>query len=146
MSEFWDWAVTTYAKPGVAEASLDLQDKYGQSVPLLLWAAWAGVLDPVVTDEAVTAAWAWLAVIEPLRGVRRRLKTEISAGDETDRLDLRIAVKTLELEAEKALMGRLEALVVHGDPTAGRQAVAKVVAAWRNDCPPEALDVWFALL
>jgi uncharacterized protein (TIGR02444 family) len=38
---FWTWALEAYARPAVPEACLDLQDNYSQSVPLLLWAAWA---------------------------------------------------------------------------------------------------------
>jgi hypothetical protein len=116
-------------------------------VPLLLWAAWAGEADAVVTEAAVSAARAWLAIIEPLRAARRRLKTEVSPGDETDRLDLRIAVKALELEAERALMTRLAALIVTPQAAAMRpQTVAAVAAAWGGGCPPEALEAWLALL
>lgn len=144
-SDFWDWAVAAYAKPGVAEASLSLQDEYGQCVPLLLWAAWAG--EPACAPEAALLARAWLPVIEPLRGVRRRLKTEVSTGDESDRLALRSDVKAIELRAEKALMTRLAALIPASDAVEKRRdGVFAVVQAWGGDCPAEALDAWLALL
>ena len=38
----WDFAVRLYAEPGVGEACLALQDRFGVDVPLLLWAAWLG--------------------------------------------------------------------------------------------------------
>ena len=37
----WDWANRAYAAPRVQRLCLDLQDRYGQSVCLLLW-AWRG--------------------------------------------------------------------------------------------------------
>jgi uncharacterized protein (TIGR02444 family) len=145
---FWNWAVAVYAKPGVAEASLRLQDEYGQCVPLLLWAAWAGEIDADTAQIAAALARAWSPVIEPLRGIRRRLKSEISPGDDNERQPLRAKVKAVELEAEKALMIRLEALG-GGDAVAlevRKKAVAAVVAAWGGDCPEIALDAWIALL
>jgi uncharacterized protein (TIGR02444 family) len=50
VSVFWEWALDAYARPGVAEACLELQDVHGQNVPLLLWAAWAAAdaLEPDV--------------------------------------------------------------------------------------------------
>ncbi|MBW8882612.1 MAG: TIGR02444 family protein, partial [Asticcacaulis sp.] len=104
---FWDWAVARYQRNGVAAACLALQDDHGQNVPLLLWAAWAAAhgmrIEPRLA-EAVRLARAWSdAVIVPLRGVRRRLKTPLSDGDEVARLKLRERVKAVELEAERAL-------------------------------------------
>lgn len=148
MADFWDWAVAVYTRPGVAEASLRLQDEYGQCVPLLLWAAWAGEIDADTAKIAAALARAWLPVIEPLRGIRRRLKTEISPDDESERLPLRAKVKAVELEAEKALMTRLEALG-GGDsvsPDVRRDAVAAVVVAWGSDCSADVLAAWIALL
>ncbi len=145
MTEFWDWAVATYARPGVAEASLRLQDEHGQCVPLLLWAAWAG--EPGLAMEAALLARAWLPVIEPLRGVRRRLKVEVSAGDETDRLALRNDVKGVELRAEKALMARLAILIPGPDALENRRpAVLAAVEAWGETCPVAAIDDWLSML
>lgn len=148
MTDFWDWSVATYAKPGVAEASLRLQDDHGQCVPLLLWAAWAGKITPEQACRAAAVARAWLPVIEPLREVRRRLKTEVSPGDEADRLVLRTRVKAAELDAEHALMARLGELA-DGAITAEvarLEAVAGVVAAWGEACPDDVLAGWLARL
>lgn len=138
--DFWDWAVRAYAGDGVAEACLSLQDDHGQCVPLLLWAAWRG--DAARAGDAARIARDWQAAILPLRAVRRRLKTEISAGDAADRLALRAQVKAAELQAEKALMARLAAL--GGGKSTLNQDVAEALrataAAWGGTAPAEALS------
>jgi len=115
MTEFWDWAVTSYGKQGVSAICLNLQDSYGESVPLLLWAAWLAAqnrhLDSDIAAEAATLSAAWSdAVISPLRNLRRRLKSEITPEDDKLRLPIRNKIKGLELEAEKALMEKLSSL------------------------------------
>jgi len=134
MNEFWDWALAVYARPGVAETCLDLQDTYGQNVPLLLWAVWRGG----DVTAAVTLARSWEHdVIAPLRGVRRRLKAR---GDAET---LRQKVKAVELEAERSLMTALE--TVAGPEVDGR-ALAAVAAAWGEAPPVEVLSRLHALI
>ena len=128
MSEFWDWAVAVYARPGVAEACLDLQDGYGQNVPLLLWAVWRG--GDIMAAVALARSWED-EVVAPLRGVRRRLKER--AGAEA----LRQRVKAVELEAERALMAELEGVA---GAMADETALAAVVEAWGGAPAPEALN------
>ena len=128
MSEFWDWAVAVYARPSVAEACLDLQDTYGQNVPLLLWAAWRG--GDVAAAVALARQWED-EVVAPLRGVRRRLKGRDGADS------LREQVKAVEREAERTLMAALAALA---GPGADGRALAAVAAAWGAAPPPEALE------
>lgn len=112
---FWNWAVKAYGGEGVAEACLSLQNEDGQSVPLLLWAVWLasegfGISDSLAA-EAVALARNWSdELIVPLRLLRRRLKTQLSTGDEAMRLPLREKIKAIELEAERALMTRLTSL------------------------------------
>lgn len=116
MSDFWDWAVTAYARPGVAALCLDLQNAHGENVPLLLWAAWVGrqgiMMDRALAGKGMALAdrWAQAAVI-PLRTLRNRLKSSISEGDEAVRLPLRETIKAAELAAERALMVLLAELV-----------------------------------
>jgi len=118
MSEFWDWAVAAYARPGVAEACLELQDTSGQNVPLLLWAVWRG--GDVAAAVGLARAWDD-EVVGPLRGVRRRLKGGAGAEALSER------VKAVELEAERTLMLALEA-VAGSVPDAG--ALTAVARAW----------------
>ncbi|HWU48548.1 MAG TPA: TIGR02444 family protein [Asticcacaulis sp.] len=138
-SDLWDWALRAYAGEGVAEACLALQDDHGQCVPLLLWAAWRG--DASQAEAAAQIARDWQAVIVPLRDARRRLKTEVSAGDEADRLALRTQVKAAELQAEKVLLARLATLsdgksMLNQDVAISLRATA---AAWGGPIPEDAL-------
>lgn len=105
----WDWARRVYAQPGVATALLDLQDNHGQSVGLLLWAAWAGQVRPGQLDEAIAFARVWeVEVLRPLRQVRQSLKAQIASLDDAERLTLRQSSLDLELVAEKVLLDGLE--------------------------------------
>lgn len=134
MSRFWDWAVAIYARPGVAEACLDLQDRYGQNVPLLLWAIWRG--GDVAAAVALAREWED-EVVAPLRGVRRRLKGRGGAEG------LREKVKAVELEAERALMAALEGVAA---PAPDENVVSVVAEAWGAPPPPEALQRLQALI
>ena len=76
-----------------------------------------------------------------MRDARRRLKTEVSAGDEADRLALRTQVKAAELQAEKVLLARLATLsdgksILNQEVAAPLRAAA---AAWGGPVPEDAL-------
>jgi uncharacterized protein (TIGR02444 family) len=127
---FWDWAVKVYAAPGVAERCLELQDDQDQCVPLLLWGLWlaqGGVsLNTDQAEAGAEVARAYLEhVITPLRNLRRKLKNPVSDVEDVHRLPLREGVKTLELNAEAALMQALTGLVV-------READTKLVDSMIN--------------
>lgn len=139
---FWDWALEAYARPGVARACLELQDRHGQSAPYLLWAAWAALNGRTLTGVQLAAGadlartWEEIAV-GPLRQVRRRLKAPVGGIDgETAREQ----VKAAELEAERALMRALEAMT----PSAGEaillaSALQQAAEAWGPQPAPHAL-------
>lgn len=102
---FWDWSLEIYGRPGVEEALLDLQDRLGLDVNLLLFACWTGATGRGrLTDGewtrliGGTADWR-ASVIEPIRAVRRHLKDR---GDMPGATALRERVKALELDAEHA--------------------------------------------
>lgn len=147
MTDLWDWAVAVYARDGVAEACLALQDEHGQCVPLLLWAAWAAhggheILE-AEAGHAARIARVWSEdVITPLRQVRRRLKTALEDGDEAARLPLREKIKALELDAERALMVRLAAL--DDEKLLAKQEIGQalviVASAWSLKTPNDALS------
>lgn len=111
---FWDFSVAVYGRPGVADACLRLQDRLGLDVNLLLFGCWVGVLGGGRVEErdwkrliGETSAWR-AETVEPLRAIRRRLKTASWPGiDPAAASALREAVMQLELEAE-----RLEQLAV----------------------------------
>ena len=68
----WDFAVRLYAEPGVGEACLVLQDRFGVDVPLLLWAAWLGDgADAAALRAGDRAVGPWRArAVRPLRALR----------------------------------------------------------------------------
>lgn len=118
VTRFWPWAVERYARPGAEEALLALQDRFGVSIPLALWAMW---LDERGRDGDVEAALAlserWTPAIEALRTARRALKPQAPAVKDADRKALRRRVKALELEAERLLMLALERHVLATPPS-----------------------------
>jgi uncharacterized protein (TIGR02444 family) len=108
----WDWAVAAYAKPGVEEALLGLQDRHDQSVCLLLFAAWAADTGRKPDAEALEAAVDTARVYEttvlaPLRAIRRTLKAPVPDLEDAARLAIREQIKALELDAERRLLGAL---------------------------------------
>jgi len=143
---FWDWALSAYAKPGVAQACLDLQDDHGQCTPYLLWAAWAAQsgrgLDEATLVKGADLARRWEpAFITPVRAARRALKPAFDGVADDLREALREQVKAVELAAEKTLMQSLEALAL--DAPAGfvsvQQALEQATALWTPSAPQNSL-------
>ena len=103
----WAFALAVYAKPGVAEACLTLQNEAGVDVMLLLMATFAGAKHRILLtgDEINTldeACRPWREqIVRPLRAIRSGLKTgpAPAPGDQTE--PFRSKIKTLELAAEK---------------------------------------------
>src|ERR1700753_387731 len=100
----WDWTLEAYARPGVLEACLSLQDDHAQNTPLLLWAIWAEAADPDLLARAADVARRWDSVaVSPIRAVRRALKPPVDGVAEREREGLREDVKAVELRAERVL-------------------------------------------
>ena len=100
-SAFWGFAAALYARPGVAELCLDLQNRAGRDVNLLLLCLWAGEALGLALDDwdltdlaAAVAPWN-AAAVHPLRMLRRSLKGVPAA--ET----VRAKIGAAELEAER---------------------------------------------
>ncbi|UII71368.1 TIGR02444 family protein [Pseudomonas sp. HN11] len=111
-ADLWSFALSTYARPGCEAACLRLQ-KHGADVCLLLCGAWLEQRAVAVTNERLQAlkqlARPWQTqVIEPLRRVRTQWRG--MAQQDEDLAGLRERVKALELDAERQLLTRLEAL------------------------------------
>ena len=110
-ADLWSFALSTYARPGVEAACLRLQEQ-GEDVCLLLCGAWLERRGVAHTPERVQAlqqiAHPWqVQVVEPLRLVRVQWRG--MAQQDAQLASLRERVKTLELEAERTLLTRLEA-------------------------------------
>lgn len=109
-SDLWSFSLGTYALSGVQEACLQLQDS-GANVCLLLCGAWLGQRG-VSCDaqrlqqlQALAAPWD-RDVVQPLRDLRTRWRQ--AAREDSELSALREQVKTLELEAERQLLLRLQ--------------------------------------
>jgi len=77
---FWNFSLEIYSGEGVTEACLDLQERRGCDVNVLLFCCWLGASGrPTLTVErlrallTVTDAWQ-VEIVRPLRAVRRLLK------------------------------------------------------------------------
>jgi uncharacterized protein (TIGR02444 family) len=110
----WTFAVALYARDGVAEACLALQDGFGMDVSLLLFAAWTGAdaglaLTPEQARFAVQRSSEWRSeVVAVLRSLRRLLKAGPAPAPSPATDDLREAVKGVELAAERIELAWLE--------------------------------------
>lgn len=113
----WKFSLAVYGAPGVSAACLDLQERRGADVNLVLYAAFVGVsgrgrLTPAELALCRTAVRPWNElVVTRLRQVRRALKQDIGAVGAADAQPLRQRLAALEIEAEQfeqmALAGRL---------------------------------------
>lgn len=129
--DLWNFALRCYAQPGVESACLELQSQ-GADVCVLLCAAWLearGVAcneDRLHALKEVAAPWQQ-DVVEPLRALRQAWRP-LARNDEALR-ELRETLKTLELQAERSLLARLQA-------TSGEWAESCESNAWLNALVP----------
>ncbi|MGH7072747.1 MAG: TIGR02444 family protein [Stellaceae bacterium] len=129
---FWRFSRRFYDRPGVAGACLNLQDREGRDVNLLLYAAWLGLSGrgplsaaDLARAEAALAPWRQ-EVIEKLRAARRRVR------DEPDARELYAALKSVELMAERHQQNRLEALAPAAGEIAAETRLADALANLRR--------------
>jgi uncharacterized protein (TIGR02444 family) len=133
----WRFALEFYAKPGVGEACLRLQDACGVDVNVLLVAIYAAArlgrtIGPaeIASLDAAAAPWRTRAVL-PLRRLRRDLKGGVEETEAAEAEALREGVKALELKAEQIeqaiLARRLTTLRPRGPAQDGDAAVDAAV-------------------
>ena len=100
--DFWAFSLALYARPDVADACLDAQDRLGADVNLLLLTAWLAAQGRMPETQswtqliAVSSRWQ-RDILGPLRARRRALKGH--PGYE--------AIKDKELETEKTCQAAL---------------------------------------
>jgi uncharacterized protein (TIGR02444 family) len=116
---FWRFSLALYARPGVADALIALQDRAARDVNLILFGLWLGVSRgrrlagaELAAVEAATAELADAAVA-PLRRLRRQIK--VTADPDLQALRRRVAA--LEIAAERRVQFRLAALVSDASAT-----------------------------
>lgn len=112
---FWEFSLRVYRQKGVADACLQLQDRFGADVNLVLYLCWlasrrAGPLDGAEVEAIVGATADWRdGVVRPLRTIRRRMKEAFDAVPLALSETLRSEVKRIELESERLLQAVLYA-------------------------------------
>jgi uncharacterized protein (TIGR02444 family) len=103
----WAFALAIYAKPGVAEACLALQNEAGVDVMLLLMATFAAVkrrqlltAGEIASLDEACAPWRE-QIVRRLRAIRTELKAgpRPAPGEATE--PFRAKIKAIELDAEK---------------------------------------------
>ena len=114
---FWNFSLELYAGEGVAEACLDLQERRGCDVNILLFCCWLGASGrPTLTADRLRAilkaADAWQGrIVRPLRDVRRLLKDVPWPDALPETVDaVRRRVADAELAAEHAEQLKLASL------------------------------------
>jgi uncharacterized protein (TIGR02444 family) len=124
---FRRYALALYGAPGVEPVCLAFQDDLALDVNMVLLCCWVGRFgvrlpeDTLRRADQVVRPWRE-TVIEPLRGLRRRMKTDIG-GIGPDRADpARQTVKRAELQAEFTLQDHLLTVLDHLPGGDGRAA------------------------
>lgn len=102
----WEFSLQLYARPGVAAACIEAQDRFAADVNLLLYAAWLAQEGLALNQEQwralAVAVTDWRQrVVQPLRALRRDWRDLPAAAA------LREQVKALELAAEQSQQAQM---------------------------------------
>ena len=148
---FWDHSLRFYADPEAQAACLDLQDRLGADVNIVLYALYRGSkghqLDIIGVRQADRAVASWREdVVRPLRQVRRALKTHPYELSVEDQSELRDEIKKLELTAEQALQNHLEGVVIAARITSEDRAARENLAAYAVYLEADPSDPALAIL
>ena len=125
---FWRFSLAFYERPGVSDALIELQDRDGFDVNLVLFALWLGISGRGALGGDALAAAKQVAdtlrseIVEPLRRLRRKLRHH----PDREVQQFREGVKALEIAGEKLVQERLARLAGGGrattDPEGSRAA------------------------
>ena len=103
---FWDFALRVYRTPGVSAACLEVQERLGVDVNILLFCLWLGeagygAVAPATLAKACAAVATWHeVVVKRLRAVRRVLKDGIDPAPSDLAATLRAQIQAREIDAE----------------------------------------------
>lgn len=106
-ADSWAFALEIYARPGVADACLTLQNEAGVDVMLLLVVTFAAVKHRILLTAAEIrelddACRPWREqIVRPLRTIRSCLKTGPAPAPNSETEELRSRIKAVELAAER---------------------------------------------
>ena len=106
-ADSWAFALAIYARPGIAEACLTLQNEAGVDVMMLLMVTFAAVRHrTLLTQEEIKAlddsCRPWREqIVWPLRTIRAGLKNGPLPAPSSETEQFRARIKAIELAAEK---------------------------------------------
>lgn len=135
---FWNFSLALYARPGVADACLHLQDEYDLDVNLVLFFIWAGLQGPgkLTAEEislAISRGQRWqVGVVARIRAVRRQLKLDEMGADPEQVAVFRPMVQALELQGEQVEQLFLGAMVPVQRGVIGRSHAQANLDAYLN--------------
>ena len=132
---FWDHSLRFYTDPETQTACLELQNRLGADVNIVLYALYRASkgerLDVGSLRRADQAVASWRGeVVRPLRQLRRALKPNPHPLSAADQSRLRDGIKNLELEAEQVQQYYLEGLAISAIATSEDQAARANLAAY----------------
>lgn len=139
--DLWAFSLDRYARPGVREACLDLQDGFGGDVNVVLLGLWAGQNGFALSGadiEAILAAGAaaWQRdAVAPLRAARRTIKVWNAQRRDPEIAAFRDRVQALELEAERLAQRLLAAAFAErfaARASSGHSKASATATAMRN--------------
>lgn len=104
-ADLWQFSLTTYARAGVANHCLYLQDQWAANINIILWLLWleqrGTQVDATLIHKAETIIAAWHeALIKPLRQLRRQFTQQFAMDDELIGATYQ-QLKAAELQAEQ---------------------------------------------
>lgn len=113
-TNLWDFACQNYARPGVEQLSLALQNDWHGDIGLLFWLGWLERQGHQLDVDQLRLAQTHIApwqnrIVKPLRQLRRQIKADYpNRGATTE--TCRQAIKSAELWAEQHSLEALAAL------------------------------------
>lgn len=153
---FWRFSLDLYARSGVADACLGLQDRRGADVNVLLLILWQAAQGRGIADQTLTMVLTvsrdWQAqVVGPVRTARRAAKRAMA--DTPAAADLYPRLKQTELACEHAEQVTLASLVQAEDAAAPGAPDARLAEiglraylAALPGAPAEREEDWLAVL
>lgn len=133
-SAFWRFSLRFYARPGVPELCLTLQDEYGVDVNLLLFLLYSArqglrlSVDDLRDIDHTIKDWR-TQVVQPLRTIRRQLKSGIPPIATAASEALRSKIKNCELHAERLQQNMMELRFAAPTPIAAPGVIRDAAAA-----------------
>lgn len=121
-NSFWDYSYALHESDGVGPACIELQDRHGLDVNLLLFCCWTAAsgrqeLDVASLEKARSTVAGWQnRVSSPIREIRRLLKTDSLGVPDDLAQAFRKNLMSVELESEKVAQ---DALVTVAPPPEG---------------------------